>query len=136
MSTHDYKALAVKFYDTLLAGDLPALLEMLAPDILITNPMPYSVPFGGTYRGREGMQTYLGQIFETLELTLTVDKYLAEGSSVVAFGYEDSLVKPTGRRYEMNWVHHLTFDEAGLMTGFHEYNPTARIAEAFAGNRP
>ena len=131
MSAVNFKEVAKKFYANVLAGDLPAVLGMVSDDVLVTNPMPAHVPFGNTYNGRNGLQKYLTEIFTYLEMTLEVKEYVAENDSVVVFGFEDSLARPTGRRYQMNWVHHLRFTPAGLICGFHEYNPTAIIADAF-----
>ena len=69
-------------------------------------------------------------------MTQKAREFVAENDSVVVFGHEDSLARSTGKRYRMDWVHHLRFTPAGLICGFHEYNPTATLVEAFQAMRP
>jgi ketosteroid isomerase-like protein len=56
---------------------------------------------------------------------------IVQGDTVVAIGHEASRVKPTGRTYEMDFVHLVRFTPDGKVRFVREYNDTASIGAAF-----
>lgn len=132
MPNHVLRTKAESFYSRLLAGDLDAVLALVAEDVVLSNPMPADVPFGGTYQGREGVLRYFGEVLSHLELKLQIDEIVTEGDSVVVFGCEYGVAKSSGRHYRANWAHHLRFSPCGLIGEFRAYTLAAEISEAFA----
>jgi ketosteroid isomerase-like protein len=123
---------AKSFYGLALSDPARACEEYLAADFVLENPLPSYIPFGGTYQGAEGFVKYLTQISETIDMgPLVMAEWAADDHTVVARGEEDSLVKSTGRRYRMRFVHWLSFDESGKITAMREFNDTAEMGKAF-----
>jgi len=57
--------------------------------------------------------------------------WLCDGNEVAVRGEEGSLVRATGKRYRMRFVHWLTVNDAGLISHMREFNDTAAMGEAF-----
>ena len=123
---------AKSFYGVALIDPETACAEYLAENFVLENPLPSHIPFGGTYDGATGFIQYLTEISQAIEMgPLEMDDWVANESEVVARGSEASLVKSTGRRYAMRFVHWLSFDETGRITTMREFNDTAEMAAAF-----
>ena len=129
MSNRNNRALAERFYAHLLVGDLDALLALIAEDVVLSNPMPAALSCGGFYRGREGVLRYFGEVFSSLEMTLQIDAFVAEGNSVVVFGRDRGVAKLSGQHYQANWAHHLRFSARGLICEFRGYTTLAELPE-------
>ena len=100
--------------------------------------MPAKIPFGGIYRGRDGVKTYLRELHTAIEMSpLHIETFVAECDHVAAIGLEkDTLVKSTGRQYSMPFVHMLTFDERGAILKIREYNDISDMLVAFQLTEP
>lgn len=131
---HDLAQRTTDFYRTLLSDFPRACREFCSPDIVWENPLPAAIPFGGTYRGLEGMATYFQELMQAIEMSpLHFDDILVTGSVVAAVGVEgNTLVRSTGRRYDMPFVHVLRFDTESRVVRVREYNDIRYMLEAFA----
>ena len=120
------------FYSLFGQGRIPELLEdLVAPDAVLENRLPAPIPFGGSFEGREGFARYLERILAGISIeSFEIDEILADGDRVVVIGRETSLVRETGKRYTMDWVHVLRVSE-GRVVHMREYNDTAAMHEAF-----
>ena len=128
----DLLARAKDFYGAALSDPQTAAAEFLSQDFLLENPLPEGIPFGGSYEGAEGFLRYLGGIAEAIEMgPLEFDEWVVADGVVVARGREESLVRATGERYRMRFVHWLSFDGTGKITAMREFNDTAEMARAF-----
>ena len=76
---------------------------------------------------------YGRQLAEAIELKpLHIDEIVVQGFTVVVVGVErGTRVIPTGKHYDMDYVHVLKFDAAGKLTYLREYNQYEEMAEAF-----
>jgi ketosteroid isomerase-like protein len=125
---------AKAFYGLVLTDPVAAGEQYLSEDFVLENYLPEHFPFGGRYEGREGTVRYLVEISDAIEMgPLIMDEWLCDDTSVVARGREASLVRSTGRKYDMLFVHWLSFDDAGRITHMREFNDTAEMAKAFDG---
>ena len=61
--THPNEDLIRRLYDARARGDLEAVREILAPDVVWRDPYP--PPFGGTFRGRDALFEGLFSALET-----------------------------------------------------------------------
>lgn len=122
-----------KFYDLILTDPEKAIGEFVAPDIVWENPMPPIIPFGGTYNGVEGLIAYLTKIAAALELSpLHFTDVIGQGNIVSAIGAEqDTKVIPTGKTYNMPFVHVVRFNDDGKINHVREYNDTTEMLAAF-----
>jgi ketosteroid isomerase-like protein len=68
-----------RYLDALNRRDLTAMLELVDPDVEIHGPR-------GVRRGREGLQTWLGEPYVELDVEREVDRMHVEGPVVVAVG--------------------------------------------------
>jgi hypothetical protein len=120
------------FYDLFVAGKAEEAAESyLKEDFVLTNPLPAPIPFGGRFVGADGFLQYLGGIVSAIEIEdFAIDEMLCDGDRVVVVGREKSLVKATGQRYEMEWVHVLHAVD-GRIVSMREYNDTAAMRDAF-----
>ncbi len=120
------------FYAMALSDPAQACATYLAPDFTLENPLPDTIPFGGVYHGAEGFVEYLTKIAAAIDMgPLHMEEWAADDHTVVVRGEEESLVRSTGRKYRMRFVHWLTFDGDGKVTAMREFNDTAEMGKAF-----
>jgi ketosteroid isomerase-like protein len=80
---------------------------------------------------REGIEEFYSLVGETLEFEqFEPREFVAQGDMVVVVGYERSVVKQTGRRFEQEWAHVYTLRDDKIATG-RFFENTAAEAEAF-----
>ena len=132
----DYIALTREFYDLLLSDFEAAVGKFIADDFVWENPLPEIVPFGGIYHGAEGLGRYLVGLSQAIEMSpLHFDEMIAGDGVVAAIGVEqNTLVLPTGKRYDMPFVHVVRFNDAGKVIHVREYNDTREMVVAFGGS--
>ncbi len=118
-------------YEAFGRGDIPAVLDLLTDDVEWTLQGPSVIPFAGTFRGREGIVEFYSLVGETLEFEqFEPREFVAQGDVVVVVGYERSVVKQTGRRFEQEWAHVYTLRDDKIATGRFFENTAAEV-EAF-----
>jgi ketosteroid isomerase-like protein len=87
-------------------GDIPALLQMLSPDVeWVADGPPDILPWAGVYRGPE----QAGQFFMNLAGAVEFQQFeprefIAQGDRVVVLGHTRSTLKSNGRTNEQDWV--------------------------------
>ncbi len=132
--SHADNAQRVEDFYALLLGDFPAFQEKyIGSNFEWENPLPEGIPFGGTYKGSEGLLQYLMELGEAIEMSpLHFTDIVGDGSVVSVIGVEqDTVVKSTGKTYTMPFVHVLRFDDEGKATHVREHNDTRDMVEAF-----
>ena len=119
-----------EIYEAFGRGDLPAILERVAEDVVWHDPGPAAVPHAGTYHGREGVTQFFTRVGETLEFEdFQPNDFLAGGDRVVVLGHIRARVRATGRSYEMDWAMAWTLRD-GKVAHFQVYEDTAAELEA------
>lgn len=128
----DAKSIVMAFYEAILAGQVEeAIRDRMTSDVVWDNPLPEPIPFGGRFEGHDGVADYLGKMFGDIEIEdFEIKDVVAEGDHVVLIGHETSLVKSTGKRYTMDWVHDVRLRD-GRVAYIREYNDTVRILAAY-----
>lgn len=118
-------------YDAFRKGDVDAILARLSPDIEWCEPDNPFNPAAGTRKGEAGFREWLriGHDAEDI-LALEPRQILSNPDSVAVVGHAKCLAKPTGRTYETDFVHVVTFRD-GKIVRFQEYFDTFAAAEAF-----
>ncbi|MEH6581067.1 MAG: nuclear transport factor 2 family protein [Halioglobus sp.] len=115
--------------------DFPASLEMLSEEVQWINLLPEHVPFGGEYRGREGVAGYFGEMADTFvigDYIYDQFEYIETEDTVVLVGFEkDAQVPATGKTFDLHFVWVVKFDSAGKICYLREHNDTAAIGDAF-----
>jgi ketosteroid isomerase-like protein len=104
---------------------------MFTDDAVLHGPAPAGVlPWGGIYDGRGRIADFFKALGESLEPhQFELRDFIAQGNKVVVLGYQRGRAKPTGRPYEIEFVH-LWSVRDGRFTEFRVFNDTAALAEA------
>jgi ketosteroid isomerase-like protein len=118
-------------YTAFTNRDIPAILKMLSPAVEWAEPSNPHNPAGGTRRGHEGFLEWveIGRQSEDI-LVLEPRKMLADDDSVAVVGFMKCRAIATGKVYESDFVHLVTF-EAGKVAKFQEFFDTYAASEAF-----
>ncbi len=118
-------------YTAFTNRNIPAILEMLSHAVEWGEPSNPHNPTGGTRRGHEGFLEWvrIGRQSEDI-LVLEPRKMLVDEDSVAVVGYMKCRAIPTGKVYESDFVHLVTF-EAGKVARFQEFFDTYAASEAF-----
>jgi ketosteroid isomerase-like protein len=137
MSDQTNLAVVQQAYAAFGRGDIPGVLDLLTDDVVWTLQGPSTIPFAGTRRGREGVAEFFSLVGETLEFQqFEPREFVGQGDTVVVLGYERSLVKATGRRFEQEWAHVYTLRDGKIATGrFFEDTAAEVVAFSAAGTR-
>jgi uncharacterized protein len=111
--------------------DISSLLDMFTDDAVIHETASAGVlPWGGVQDGRKGAAEFIMAVGESLEpQQFELQEYIAQGNKVVVLGYQRAKAKPTGRPYEIEFVHLWSLHH-GRFTEFWVFNDTAGLVEA------
>jgi ketosteroid isomerase-like protein len=113
------------------ARDIEALLGLLSPDVEWGEPDNPHIPSAGTRRGLSGVIEWL-QVGNQTEAILGLEprRILVDGDSAAVIGHTTVLARPTGRKYDTDFVHLVTVVD-GRVVRFQEFFDTWVAAEAF-----
>jgi ketosteroid isomerase-like protein len=131
MHEQDNERTVRELYADYKRGDIGALLERLAEDVVWDMPAPPFVPGAGRHFGRDAVAEYFRVIDEAAETrTFEPRHFLAEGDRVAAVGSRSARVKETGREYATDFV--MVFKiRGGKVVQFREYMDTLAVGAAF-----
>jgi len=122
-------------YISALKTDFPAALKMVAEDVVWINYLPDNVPFGGEYRGHEGLIEYFQTLTENFEIGQYVDgsfEFIESGNTLVFIGAETGArVLSTGKVFDLPFVWVVKWNDEGKICYAREHNDTAAIGDAF-----
>lgn len=113
-------------------ADIPAVLSLLAEDVVWTFPGPAAIPFAGERHGHAGATEFFMTLGGAVEFDqFEVRELVAQGDKVVALGFERGRVRASGRSFDNHWALVFTVRD-GLVTNFRSYEDTAALVEVFA----
>lgn len=120
-------------YRLLTADFMDVVENWITDDFVWINYLPEHIPFGGIYKGPEGLMQYGRSLAKAIELKpLHVDDILVKGNNAVIIGVErGTRVKATGKLYDMDWVHVVKYENNGKISYLREYNQYEEMAAAF-----
>lgn len=113
-------------------GDVPAFLAELTPDVRWQFTGAPEAPYTGTFVGHDAVQAFLGGVAATDDIrAFEPRRFLAGPGHVTVIGWEDTVVRTTGRAFQVEWVH--VFEVRGdRISGFWGLYDTAPAARAMA----
>ena len=120
-----------RLYDAFKRREVHSIMDMFSDDAIMHGPAPSGVvPWGGTYNGRSGVAQFFKALGESLEpQQFDLNDFIAQGNKVVVLGYQKGRAKPTGRPYEIEFVH-VWIILNGKFVEFRVYNDTASLVES------
>ena len=125
----------IQHYLAVVKEDFPTSLALLSEDVVWINLLPDHIPFGGEYRGREGVVDYFTLLSETFVLGDYVYdqfEFIESGNTLVIVGFEkDGKAIPTGKVFDLHFVWVVKFNDDGKICYLREHNDTAAIGDAF-----
>ena len=127
----DHVRIVQELYAAFRNGDVGALLTALSPDVEWGEPDNPFNPAAGTRYGHSGFLEWLriGRLSEEI-LVLEPREFLTNRDSIAVVGHLKCRVKPTGRHYESDFVHLVTF-KGGKIARFQEFFDTWAAGQAF-----
>ena len=130
MNEQDSLAIVRRGYEAFQAGDMTALMELLADDVEWHTPDVAGVAFSGKRHGKAGVADYFHLLGEAEEfIVFEPREFIAQGERVAVLGRSHLRVKETGRMVDSAWVHIFTLRN-GRVTQFLELYDTAALEHA------
>ena len=91
-----------------------------------------AVPFAGTYNGKEGVKRFWRSYLNSVLVTkFELSYYLHQGNIIHLHWIEEGIVKSTGKRYAMETLQRLEFNDKGKLIKLRWYNDTYALYQAF-----
>lgn len=117
-------------YQAFAAGDVPAVLGAMSPDIVWTEAENFPYADGSPYCGP---QAILGGVFARLGgewdgFSSTPEEYLDAGDAVVVLGRYRGTYKGTGQKLDAQLAHVWRLAD-GKVVAFHQYTDTLQAAQ-------
>lgn len=135
MTQNEAERVVRNHYDFIAQRDRDALLETLSEDVDWELMGPKELPIAGRRIGRKEVNDFFEIIRASIDVKeFRIDEIISHGNRVIVFGFEQFLVKDTGKAWSANWVHVHTV-EGGEIKTFREYTDTAAILAAYANEK-
>ncbi len=131
----DNKTFVQGLYAAFGRGDVPFILANVDGSVeWVSTGDSDVIPWGGARRGQQGALSYFQSIGGNLEFeSFEPNQFAADGEFVFVRGRTVAKVKPTGRRFDSEWLHVFTIADGRVMR-FQEFSDTAVIAAAFSSH--
>lgn len=115
------------------AGDIPAILELLDENVVIEFYGPSTIPYAGTYRGREEARRFFETVLSSVQINaFDPEEFLADADKVIVTGHLNLNALSTGGEIDSDFVHVITLAN-GRWTRFRDFMNTAVAVAAFGG---
>ena len=118
-------------FDAFGRGDPGFIVARVSNDVDWRHAGGPEIPYGGTYKGRQGVGDFFAKIGNSLDvLAREPEHVLPAGDQVVARGKWSAKAKPTGRTFAADWA--MVFGvRDGAIVSFRVVEDTAKVAAAF-----
>jgi uncharacterized protein len=129
----DLVAVVRGMYEGFARGDIPAVLEVMHPDVEWVESAAESFPHQGTHVGRAAIGEHVFSNVDDYwsEFAIVPQEYFRDGDTVIVRGVVRAVAKDTGRAMNAPYVHVFTFAN-GKLTRYTDHQDTAMWAEALA----
>ncbi len=123
------------YYSSVNVGDFMGAAQTLAPDVIFSIPGdPTLLPFSGKWVGREKVLELFHHFIDAFYIVhMDETCTITSEDEIISFNDESFKVKTTDRYYRVGVVHHITFNEDGLIKSLINMHDTAPAVQAFAG---
>ena len=122
--------LIADLYAAFARGDIPFILERISADVQFVHSDSPEMPYGGTYKGKDGVEKFFGSIDGAVEVKSFEPKsYLSSGDEVMTTGVWSAVARATGKLFISQWAMRFLVKD-GLVSYAHVYEDTAVTAAA------
>lgn len=112
--------------------DVPAIVELLADDVLIEFYGPEVIPYAGTYRGKAEAERFFSTVLSSVDIhQFDPEQMLCDGEIVTVTGDLHLTALATGRDFRSAFAHVITVRD-GKWLRFRDFMNTAVAAAAFS----
>lgn len=122
-----------EIYAAYLAGDLPAVLDAMAPDVRwVSGEAASAAPWCGEHVGREGVEAYFAALAAACSIVdFRIGRIIADGDWVAVTATVRARFHQTGEEQQLDKVDVLRLRD-GRVLEFREFYDTMAIAAACA----
>lgn len=122
-----------QIYACFAQGDIPGILAKLADNVTFFNGAnPDVAPFGGTFRGKDGVLQFFQNLGATTQTThFEPSNFKEEGGKIVNDVRHDGIITPTGNPFSVSVLFTWSFNEAGQVTDWKGTGDFSSINNAF-----
>jgi uncharacterized protein len=111
--------------------DIPGILEMLAPEVLIEFYGPPVIPYAGTYRGIKEAERFFSTVLGSVDIhQFEPEQFLSDGPMVTVTGNLHLTARSTGRDIRSAFAHVITVAD-GKWLRFRDFMNTSAAEAAF-----
>ncbi len=114
-------------YEAFAARDMHRISGYFADDVEVSQSP--EVPWGGNYRGLEGLFSFLLKLIESVESHVVTESLFAAGDHVVLTGRTQGKVVGSGATFDMPLVHVWTLRD-GKIIRYESYIDTPAMLDA------
>lgn len=130
MNEQENTKLAGHMYETFMAGDVEAFLNLFSDDAAWQSPEIENVPLSVKFSGREKLAGFISGIDKYEEfLKMEPTEFIAQGDRVVVLGNYLARSKMTGKQYATDFAHIITVAD-GKVINFYEFFDNAAAGRA------
>ena len=130
MNEQENTKVAGQMYETFMAGDVEAFLNLFSDDAAWHSPEIENVPLSGKFSGRENLAAFISGIDDYEEfLKMEPTEFIAQADRVVVLGNYLARSKTTNKQYATDFAHIVTIKD-GKITGFYEFFDNAAAGRA------
>jgi ketosteroid isomerase-like protein len=124
----DNCAIVRELYAAFGRGDIPAVMQALAPDIRWTEAEGF--PYGGTYTGPEAVlrNVIMRLATEWQPFAVSPEEFVADGDMVVSLGLYRGVYKATGKGFTAPFAHVWNVRN-GKVVRFRQHTDTALVQQ-------
>lgn len=100
-------------YDAYESRDVEGLMAPLHEDFEVYQSE--HLPWGGTYKGRDGMMEFIQAITSHIDSVVVVEELVESGDDVIMLGRSRGKIKSTGKEYEVRLVDVIRLREGKIL---------------------
>tara|TARA_R110002072_G_scaffold56097_6_gene145553 strand:+ start:12843 stop:13244 length:402 start_codon:yes stop_codon:yes gene_type:complete len=113
-------------------GDIPAIVSLLADDVVIDFYGPDVIPYAGHYEGNQHAAEFFKTVLSSVEIhQFEPEEFLSDGNKVTVTGHLRLTALSTGKQIESDFVHVITVVD-GKWSRFRDFMDTSQAVAAFS----
>ena len=118
-------------YEDFVAGQIPAILDRLADDVVWVQPGETDLPWGGTSHGKAGVADFFNKLGGAASINqFEPRQYFGKDDQVVVLGSWSGTSRTKGRPFASDWV--MTWKlRADKVERFEAFLDTSALAKQF-----